>query len=85
MPRHISDQILVDVAFDPAKPLANLADAKARVKKRYVITQPQLEELVDGFEKMARAYKNKIYSELAEKNGRKPTTTRRPAKKKTKR
>ena len=78
MGKHISDQILTDVSFDPSRPIANLMEAKARVKNRYVLTQPQLEELVAGFERMARAYKNIILSEMEAAANAKKGTIRKP-------
>ena len=65
------------MSFDPAEPLGNLADAQARIKAGYVIYHDQLVALVDGYEKMARAYKQQLWRQLNDGS--------KPKKKKTKR
>ena len=42
--------------FNPNKPLVTLEDAMARHRKGYMVTQPQLTALLDGFELMAKSW-----------------------------
>ena len=44
------------VKFDPNKPLITLENAMARHKAGYMVTQPQLTALIDGFEMMAKSW-----------------------------
>jgi hypothetical protein len=44
------------VKFDPNKPLITLENAMARHKAGYMVTQPQLTALLDGFEMMAKSW-----------------------------
>ena len=44
------------VKFDPNKPLTTLENAMARHKAGYMVTQPQLTALIDGFEMMAKSW-----------------------------
>jgi chaperonin cofactor prefoldin len=43
--------------FDPDKPIADRQDAIGRLRNKYILYQPQLLALLEGFEDMAKAWR----------------------------
>ena len=55
--RKLVNEILGLAHFDPDKPIADRQDAIGRLRKNYVLYQPQLLALLEGFEDMAKAWR----------------------------
>ena len=53
----LANGILGLAHFDPDKPIADRQDAIGRLRKKYVLYQPQLLALLEGFEDMAKAWR----------------------------
>ena len=55
--RKLVNEILGLAHFDPDKPIADRQDAIGRLRKNYVLYQPQLLALLEGFEDVAKAWR----------------------------
>ena len=55
--RKLVNGILGLAHFDPDKPIADRQDAIGRLRKNYVLYQPQLLALLEGFEDVAKAWR----------------------------
>ena len=55
--RALANGILGLAHFDPDKPIADRMDAIGRLRNKYILYQPQLLALLEGFEDMAKAWR----------------------------
>ena len=55
--RKLVNGILGLANFDPDKPIADRQDAIGRLRNKYILYQPQLLALLEGFEDMAKAWR----------------------------